>query len=108
MKQSGEFSSKVFGARGCITEGHDSTPQPCKACDAPVYWAENEATGKPAPIDAASNPDGNIYLFVLRSAGRRKLYRVLSKGQAQARRDAGSPLHTNHFQTCPFAKEFRR
>ena len=85
----------------------------CRSCDAEVYWLKHEKTGKPAPINVAGDPQGNITVSL--SAG---TYRVESKARLEEmraeieEREAGAPwphvLHTNHFQTCPAAGAWKR
>lgn len=70
----------------------------CSACQAPILWREHVGTGKRAPIDLASTPDGNV-LLVAPSA-----YTVISPGGTFPE---GEPRFTNHFQTCPNADRFR-
>ncbi len=80
--------------------------QPCSACPALVYWAKNDKTWKPAPIDAVNDPAGNIITFH-RGESREKYYRVIGENERRGFAVAGTPMHTNHFATCPNAKQFR-
>lgn len=85
----------------------------CRSCGAEVFWLKHEKTGKPAPINVAGDPQGNITVSL--SAG---TYRVESKARLEEmraeieEREAGAPwphvLHTNHFQTCPAAGAWKR
>ena len=84
----------------------------CRSCDAEVYWLKHEKTGKPAPINVAGDPQGNITVSL--SAG---TYRVESKARLEEMRaeiaekgfGGGAPiLHTSHFQTCPAAGAWKR
>ncbi len=85
--------------------------QKCQKCPAMVYWAQNQKTMKPAPIDVAVNMlEGNILLFWKDKpdgSGRMKIYRVCTGAALDYARDNNMPLHTNHFMTCPAAKEFK-
>jgi len=64
----------------------------------PIVWAENDQTGKRAPLDITLSPKGNIRLL---DDGR---YRVLRGDErAEAIEQNPSGLYTNHFVTCPFA-----
>jgi hypothetical protein len=67
-------------------------PQPCKYCGADVLWLKHDRTHKPAPIDAAPAPNGNIRIS--RELG---LYRIADEGD----RKQGRELHLNHHATCP-------
>ncbi len=80
-----------------------SNRQTCRSCGAPILWRKHQRTGKPAPIDAEPNPDGNVLLL------RENRYRALSREEREAAiaRMEG-PLHTNHFQTCPQQKMWSR
>lgn len=67
----------------------------CRSCGAMVYWRKHERTGKPAPIDAAPDPEGNALLLL---QGR---YRTLVGGAREEAVAFRYELRTNHFQTCP-------
>jgi hypothetical protein len=74
----------------------------CRSCHAPVIWAAHARTGRPAPLDAEPGGAGNCVL----TEGR---YTVL--GKAEDRMLAvleGTELRTNHFQTCPDAKGWKK
>lgn len=69
----------------------------CKACNTEVHWAKSRKTGKPAPIEAKTHPQGNVVLHDDRT------YEVLGKGKS-----AGNQVtHMNHFATCPGREQFR-
>jgi hypothetical protein len=68
----------------------------CRSCEADVIWLEHERTGKPAPIDAKPTSDGNI---VVDDVG--GTYSVVPEQVRDNLIEAGMPLHTNHFATCP-------
>lgn len=77
----------------------------CKAetCRAPIIWAKNETTDKLSPIDSEPVENGNV---VLTGQG---FFTVLGKKEErEAAARAGTPLRTNHFQTCPDRERFRR
>lgn len=38
-------------------------PSACRACRRRIMWVPTEATGRPMPLDAASNPEGNVRLI---------------------------------------------
>lgn len=78
----------------------------CRSCHAAIRWAQNETTGKLAPLDAEPSEDGNCHLFYRRG---RAVFVVL--GTAEQRATAlgrGTPLFTNHFVTCPQREEWKR
>ena len=75
----------------------------CRSCGAAIYWLKHQTTGKVAPIDAFSDPAGNIVVAL--SAG---VYWLAPKERLEAMRAEGAPLHTNHFQTCPAAGAWKR
>ena len=68
----------------------------CRSCQAPVLWLEHERTAKRAPIDAEPTEVGNI---VVDDVG--GTYSVVAGQVRDNLVDAGMPLHTNHFATCP-------
>lgn len=70
----------------------------CRSCGAPVLWRAHAKTNRLAPIDARPNPQGNVYLLP------DERYEVLTAAQRKAGWVPRTPLHTNHFQTCPHAK----
>jgi hypothetical protein len=67
--------------------------EPCRRCGAAIRWARNNRTGRPAPIDPEPHPDGNIVLDG-------DEYRVV-RPDRDLFTDPGTPLHLNHFVTCP-------
>lgn len=64
----------------------------CKACDAPIIWAETE-NGNRIPLDAKSEKR-----FVLGREG--------SWGDTKVA--AMKDTYTSHFATCPNANDFRK
>lgn len=68
----------------------------CDTCKRPIIWRTHERTGKPAPIDAAPDPAGNIVLLDNRK------YRVVSPAMPEP-----GEKHTNHYQTCIDAAAWR-
>lgn len=73
----------------------------CRACDAEIWWLENQTTGKKAPIDAEPDPKGNVVASLHDG-----LYRIASADE-RAEMGPRRQLHLNHFVTCPKAKDFR-
>jgi hypothetical protein len=61
---------------------------PCKACGAPLVFAESEATGKFIPLDVRPHP---VYML------------VVHEGVARAHPVAA---YVSHFVTCPQAGAF--
>ena len=64
-------------------------------CRASVLRLNNVNTGKPAPIDAAPVPDGNVRVLLPTAQ-----YDVLAGGRLTAARADGEALHKNHWATC--------
>lgn len=79
----------------------------CRSCDAPILWAETEATpdraGKRIPLDAQPNGEalhvanGNLVFTGQRTGS----------GAPIVRYTKGGGMRT-HFVTCPNAKSHRR
>ena len=63
---------------------------PCKACGAPLIFAQSEDTGKTIPLDVRTFP---TYMLVIHN------------GVATAKR---SPAYISHFVTCPQRDQFRK
>ena len=83
--------------------------QHCRTCGAPIYWLKNVKTGKPAPIDAETDPEkGNVLVNsedgTYATLSRAGVYEV----QHAAAYSGVNPLHTNHFMTCPQAKTWHK
>jgi hypothetical protein len=72
----------------------------CGSCQAEVIWATT-TRGKAMPVDAATDPDGNLVLEP-RVDGP-PLARVLSVARRFGRKD----LRTSHFVACPQADQWR-
>ncbi len=64
-------------------------------------WLKHKDTNKPAPIEAESSANGNIFI-----SG--ELYRMATKDEIEKAREIGKPLYLNHFATCEFAKSFSK
>lgn len=75
----------------------------CGSCDAPIIWAST-VKGRPMPVDAEPDPDGNILLHA--RPGRGPLAEVVPAGQDGL--IAGEQLRLSHFATCPNADQHRR
>lgn len=73
----------------------------CSKCGAEIMWLENKTTGKPAPIVAEPNTDGNIFI-------NGNLYRIAKKDEIVKAKEIGKSLYINHFFDCKFAKEFKK
>lgn len=71
----------------------------CRSCHAPILWAKHITTGKAAPLDAATDLNGNCVLYD------NGTYAVLRTTDTIA---APERMHTNHFQTCKDAKKWSR
>ena len=74
----------------------------CRSCHAPVMWLDHATTGKPARIDAAPDPDGNIRVGVAFEH-----YTVLTGQERADALERGDELHKNHWATCPDAAKWR-
>ena len=72
----------------------------CGSCGEPIYWLKHVRTGKPAPIEVKTTPNGNILVDVSRG----------TYCMALAAEKVAYPehLHLNHFATCPQAKTWAR
>lgn len=69
----------------------------CRSCGAAIKWASTPG-GKPMPLDAKPNPDGNV---ILRGG------HALVMGSQLGLFD-GETLYASHFVTCPDAASWRR
>ncbi len=69
----------------------------CRSCNAPIEWAEFEASGKPCPLDAEPVANGNL---------------VLLKGKVRKYTDEDARLgrerRASHFATCKDATQWRK
>lgn len=74
----------------------------CSRCGAPIVFLPNDNTGNVAPIDVASDPNGPI---IINPNG---TYHVLHKSEREGMFAFLGLRHTNHWQTCPKAEEFRK
>jgi hypothetical protein len=72
----------------------------CRSCKAPIMWLEHVVSRKKAPIDAEPVADGNILADPALGT-----YSVLTRDAVVP---PGAARYTNHFQTCPDAKSFKR
>jgi hypothetical protein len=68
-------------------------------CDAEIFYAVNEKTGKRVPLDAQPSPDGR---FIVTGDG---TCRSLTDAEIVAL-PAGTPRYTNHWLTCADASRF--
>lgn len=71
----------------------------CRTCGAPIFWLKHERTQKAAPIDARTDPSGNIRIDLVT-----RTYRMASASERETHKDW---LHTNHFMTCPDAPHWK-
>lgn len=79
----------------------------CNSCGAPVTWATNDSSGKPAPIDTAPVENGNVVMLGVNGRGEHT-YHVLTKAdRAEGTHDFRQKF-TSHFATCPESKQHRR
>lgn len=72
----------------------------CESCNAPILWAQLEPKMTWAPIDVEPVEGGNI---ALRKVDGRVIGHVIKKDE-----EYNYPRRTNHFQTCPDAKKFKK
>lgn len=77
----------------------------CASCGADIIWCHDARTGKPAPVDAAPDPHGNVSVYLAAKGEARSV--VLASTKASAARAAGLPLHLNHFASCPHADRWK-
>ena len=85
---------------------NDITPTAhCNSCNAPIVWLKHAKTGKPAPINAAVDPGGNIVMYPDKG-----IYVVASPKEMTGFRFAypDTQFHTNHFSNCPQARTWAR
>lgn len=75
--------------------------QLCRSCAAPILWRKTTNADKPCPVDVEPSPEGTVLLL---GQGR---CTVLTKAQAELRRENGEALHTAHWATCPNADRHR-
>jgi hypothetical protein len=74
----------------------------CSGCHRSIYHLINNNTRKLAPIDADPTPDGNILIDL-----EAREYSVFAGPSLELLRSANTPLHKNHFATCPVDYKFR-
>jgi hypothetical protein len=72
----------------------------CRACSAPIRFAQHVSTGKAHPVDEQPSTEGNLVLF--HEGG------VLKARHASLPADQMRPRHKSHFATCKHAEQFRR
>lgn len=73
----------------------------CRSCGVTIVWCHTRA-GKRIPVDLDPTPEGNLRVFI------DGLAVALTNGERAAYIEAGVPLHTSHFATCPQAAAWRR
>jgi hypothetical protein len=70
-----------------------------------LIWCYTPA-GKKAPIEEAAHPDGNV--MVLKPHGWSQPLAIVLTGPALAlAQGTSTPLHLNHFATCPERERFK-
>jgi hypothetical protein len=72
----------------------------CRACGAPIRFAQHVKTGKAHPVDETPSTAGNLVLFHEGA--------VLKCRHAQLPADQMRPRHKSHFATCTSPAAFRR
>lgn len=72
----------------------------CRACQAPIVWAQTSSSGRAMPVDAEPSPDGTFAL-VHTTKGKWIAVHVGKPVQNEER-------HTSHFAKCPAAASFRK
>lgn len=76
-------------------------PTRCRSCRALIYWLRHPVTRKLAPIDYEPSPKGNVALNEADDT-----YMILTGPSLDDARAEGMALRTNHFVTCPQAKDW--
>lgn len=79
-------------------------PNRCRTCDARIFWAINDRTGKRSPIDDVPDPDGPIVIV----SGPPPVYHVLTKAEREAGTFDGAITYSNHWQTCRDRDDWKR
>jgi hypothetical protein len=86
----------------------------CKSCGRSIRWVVLLGSSKSAPVDDAPSDKGTIKMVSLpsgetaRGTSATMSAVVLKKEELTAAREAGTPLYTSHFATCPDAASFRK
>lgn len=93
--------------RDRLAELIDSKTTTCSAtrCGAEIVWAKTDA-GRNMPVDAETDPDGAIELFV--EDGELRARVLKRRERSQATLGTLVELRTSHFATCTEAGSFRR
>jgi hypothetical protein len=78
----------------------------CTSCGAKVTWAVHVDTRRRSPIDADENEAGNVVFTHDPDLGGDPEYRVLT--QAECAEELSVARYTNHFMTCPNAKQHKK
>lgn len=86
-----------------VTGSSPYHPTLCSSCDAEIWFAVTVAGQKLMPLNAKTDPGGNVAAYQHTSG--KWLARVLGKGQKPAPHEK---LFCPHFATCPKAAEHRR
>lgn len=69
----------------------------CRSCGKEIIWLRGASTGRPAPIEAAPDPDGNLHVDLDKGT-----YHLVNVGCPQE-----APRYLNHFARCP-ARDWKR
>ena len=75
----------------------------CKSCGDPVVWVKT-INGKPMPLNAEPDPDGNVYPVLIDGE---RYARVATVKSPIPDHVPATSRFTAHFATCPHADEHR-
>lgn len=73
----------------------------CSKCATLINWLKHKVSGKPAPIEAEPNAQGNILV-------KGDQYRIAKQAEIEKAKAIGHQLFLNHFAGCPEAQSFRK
>ena len=82
----------------------------CRACGAPIVWAESER-GRMMPIDAEPSPRGNLIKIGVAERVdplRRRYSTVPIVGVVAADDPSPAERYLSHFASCPHADQLRK
>lgn len=72
------------------------TAAACRSCGAEILWVLTAANGKPMPLDATPNPEGNVELVTGRAVVHASSPLFATPGS----------IYMSHFATCPDADDW--
>lgn len=76
----------------------------CRSCSAPIVWTVSATKGKPMPMNAEPDPNGE---FILLRRGRDIV--AYHRSDARLEREQRDGLRfTSHYATCPSASLWRK